>query len=94
MEMGLLDDNMLSAGYQDDVVTMRVEVDDRCWTMTAFGENGKSAMARTTASPAAHMAARLTSSGLKPGLYAPEDLPKKVINNIINDLKREGIEIK
>ncbi len=93
-EMNMLNADMLYKGYQDDVVTMRVEVNDECWTMVAFGENGKSAMARTTASPVAYMAARLTSSGLEPKMYAPEDLPPTVINNIIDDLQKEGIEIK
>jgi len=92
-EMNMLDANILNCGYQDDVVTMRVEVDNKCWAMTAFGENGKSAMARTTASPAAYAAARLVCSNLKPGVYAPEDLPQEMINGILGDLRKEGIKI-
>jgi saccharopine dehydrogenase-like NADP-dependent oxidoreductase len=92
-EMGMLSPEIFTGGT-DDVVTLKVMVDGRTWTMTCFAEDGLSAMAKTTACPVACAAVRIKDSGLNPWVHAPEDLPHDIIMDIIDNLRQEGIEIK
>ena len=92
-EMGMLSPEIFTGGT-DDVVTLKVIVDGRTWTMTCFAEDGLSAMAKTTACTVACAAVRNIGSGLNTWVHAPEDLSQDMIIDTINSLRQEGIEIK
>ena len=64
------------------------------WTVEDRGKDGDSSMARTTGLVTFACVVAWTEYPLfNEGIHPPEDLPSKVIQNVIQTLKDEGVSI-